>query len=202
MRRRHPVALAALALALLLGGCGVPEDDRPQALASEDVPPDLLDRDPSPVTSLPDSGPTVIVYFLQETPSGVRLAEVERRVRDARLPDDRLAALFAGLDADEPDAGLSTQIPADAVLRDVDTNPEADDVIVDVSGDLLTRIEGEFLSQAFAQIVWTATEPSAGGYTNVRFLVDGVPQPVIDGEGVQQEGAVDRADYSSFSPPR
>jgi spore germination protein GerM len=193
---------AAALLLLLAGGCGVPEDDRPQALAREDLPPDLLDPDPSAETSLPESGPTVVVYFLQETPNGVRLAEVERRVADARTPDDRLAALFAGLDADEPDAGLSTQIPADTVLRDVDTNPEADEVIIDVSGDLLSSIEGRFLSQAFAQIVWTATEPSAGGYTNVRFLVDGVPQSVIDGDGVEQEGSVDRADYSSFSPPR
>ena len=198
---RRLSAVAAL-VALLLGACGLPEDDSPQALAREDLPADLLDPNPSASTSLPDSGRAVVVYFLEDTPNGVRLAEVERRVPDARTPEDRLVALFAGLDEDEPDEGLSTQIPADTVLRSVDTDPDADEVIIDVSGDLLTSIEGEFLSQAFAQIVWTATEPSAGGYTNVRFLVDGVPQSVIDGEGVEKEGAVSRADYSSFSPPR
>lgn len=192
--------LAAPAL-LLAGGCGLPAEERPQALAPEELPDDLLDPNPSATSSLPASGPTVIVYFLQETPNGIRLAPVERRVRDAGTPEDRLAALFAGLDEEEPDEGLSTQIPADTLLRDVQLSRSTDEVTIDVSGDLLS-IQGGSLSQAFAQIVWTATEPSAGAYRNVRFLIDGTPQSILDGDGVEQEGSVTRADYSRFSPPQ
>jgi spore germination protein GerM len=199
MTRRSLVG--GILASLLLLGCGLPEDDGPQAIAPENLPPDLLDPDPGSSTTLPQSAETstVIVYLLEETANGVRLAEVEREVTQANHPRGRLAALFAGLDEDEPDAGLSTQIPADTVLLGVETSAETDEVLVNVSGDLLT-IEGEALAQAFAQIVWTATEPSAGGFNFVRFLVDGTPRTVIDGDGVEQEGAVDRADFSSFSP--
>ena len=60
------------------------------------------------------------------------------------------------------------------MLLDVTTDEEADEVMVDISEDIFT-IEGEALAQAFAQIVWTATEPGAGGYRQVRFSVDGEP---------------------------
>jgi spore germination protein GerM len=200
-RCRWLAALLAALLLLLAGGCGLPEDSSPQALPRENLPPDLLDPNPSASSSVPDSGPTVVVYFLEERQNGVRLARVQRRVPNPRTPEDRLEVLFAGLEPDEPDAGLSTQIPADTVLRGVETDPETDTVIVNVSGDLLTRIEGPALSQAFAQIVWTATEPAAGGYDSVRFLVDGVPRTVIDGDGVERAGPVSRSDYSNFSPP-
>jgi spore germination protein GerM len=191
--------LASTVAALVAAGCGLPADDEPQAIAPDDVPPDLLDPNPGSSTTLPESPgtTTVVVYLLEETAGGVRLAEAEREVRRGGIPDDRLAALFA---VDETEAGLSTAIPADTVLRGVATDEEADEVVINVSGDLLT-IQGDRLAQAFAQIVWTATEPSAGGYNFVRFLVDGASRTVIDGEGVEQEGAVDRADYSNLSPP-
>ena len=60
---------------------------------------------------------------------------------------------------------------------------------------------GEALAQAFAQMVWTATEPEAGGYTQVRFLVDGRPTTVIDGDGFEQD-VVMRRDYSELAPLR
>ncbi len=199
-RRRLAVGLATGVAALLLVACGLPEDDGPQAIAPENLPPDLLDPNPTSSTTQPPSATTrVTVYLLERTPNGIRLAEADRAVARAGVPDERLAALFRGLVEDESDAGLSTQIPTSTVLRGVETNVEADEVVIDVSGDLLS-IEGEALAQAFAQIVWTATEPSAGGFNFVRFLVDGSPRTVIDGEGVEGEGAVDRADYSNFSP--
>ena len=46
--------------------------------------------------------------------------------------------------------------------------------------------------------MWTATEPDAGGYRQVRFLVDGEPTTVLDGDGAEQDGAVTRADYSAL----
>ncbi len=200
IRRALAACLVAVAAGPLLAGCGLPADDSPQAIAPDDVPPDLLDPNPSSSTTVPAGGTEVVIYLLEETANGTRLAEATREVRQAGVPDDRLAALFDGLLRGESDAGLSTQIPADTVLRDVDV--QGDVVVIDVSGDLLSSIQGPALAQAFAQIVWTATEPSAGGHSDVRFLVDGTPGTVIDGEGVQQEGPVSRADYSNLSPRR
>ena len=192
--------LATALAALVLIACGLPADDRPEAIAPDDLPADLLDPNPGSSTTVPEEGTEVVIYLLEETPNGTRLAEATREVQQAGIPDDRLTALFDGLLEGEADAGLSTQIPADTVLRDVDV--QADVVVIDVSSDLLSSIQGEALAQAFAQIVWTATEPSAGGYSDVRFLVDGAPLTVFDGEGVEQEGAVARADYSNLSPRR
>ena len=71
--------------------------------------------------------------------------------------------------------------------------------MIDLSSDIFT-IEGEALAQAFGQIVWTATEPDAGGYRAVRILVDGEPNLVLDGEVANKEGPVTRADYTNLSP--
>ena len=57
------------------------------------------------------------------------------------------------------------------------------------------------LAQAFAQIVWTATEPEAGGYRQVRFSVDGEPTPCSTARAWNQEGPVTRASYDEFAAP-
>jgi len=198
-------AAIAAVLALTVTGCGLPEDGGPQALAPENLPPDLLDPNPGTSTTLQESAgtTTVTVYILEETSGGIRLAPVEREVARAGNPDERvrarLATLFALPHDDELAAGLSTAIPADTVLRRVIVDQEADEVLIDVSGDLLTVV-GDRLAQAFAQIVWTVSERGAGGYNRVRFLIDGASSTVLDGDGVVQEGAVARADYSNLTP--
>jgi spore germination protein GerM len=200
-RWRRLVIWLALAVVVPLGACGLPADDEPQAIAPKDLPGDLLDPNPGPSTTLSESSgtTTVVVYLLEDTAGEVRLVEVEREVTEARTPDERLATLFDGATREETADGLITAIPPNSVLIDVATDPEGLEVIVDVSADLLT-IEGPRLAQAFAQIVWTATEPGAGGFDRVRFLVEGESSTVLDGDGVDKDGSVRRADYSNFSP--
>jgi len=200
---RRSVVAGLLAL-VVLGGCGLPSDDAPQTIAPENVPPDLLDPNPGSSTTLPESAgtTTVTVYLLEETSDGVRLTPVEREVTDASTPDERLRTLFSnGASPEELEAGIRSDIPADTVLMDVTTNRGTNEVVIDLSDDIFA-IEGEALAQAFAQMVWTATEPDAGGYRFVRFLVEGEPTPVPDDELAEQEGAVTRASYSSYSPPQ
>jgi hypothetical protein len=110
-----------------------------------------------------------------------------------------LASLFLGASPDESGRGISSGIPSDTVLRKVTTDKKSDEVMIDLSSDIFT-IEGEALAQAFAQIVWTATEPGSGGFRQVRFSVDGEPTPVLDGDGAEQEGPVRRADYGALAP--
>ena len=204
--RRTVAARAAVAVlagvSLLAAGCGVSADGSPQAIADQDLPAGLLDLNPSSSTTLPESPATttVVVYLLEEgTSAGVRLVPVEREVTEADVPNERLTTLFLGPSEAEMDAGITSAIPTDTVLLDVTTDEEADEVTIDISSDIFT-IEGEALAQAFGQIVWTATEPDAGGYRAVRILVDGEPNLVLDGEVANKEGPVTRADYTNLSP--
>jgi spore germination protein GerM len=187
-------------LLLVTGACGVRADHDPQAIAPQDVPGQLLDPNPSSSTTLPESGATTVpVYLLQETADGVHLVAVKRGVAEAGKPDERLAALFRGAQPEEIEKGLTTGIPADTELLDVSTDEEGAEVTIDISDDLFS-IEGEALAHAFAQMVWTATEPEAGGFRQVRFSVNGEPTTVLDGNGAEQEGAVTRGDYDALSP--
>ena len=75
---------------------------------------------------------------------------------------------------------------------------EAGEMVIDLSADIFD-IEGEALALAFAQIVFTATDPSTD-VRRVRFLVEGVPRSVFDGDGVETAGPVTRRDYVNFDP--
>jgi len=186
----------------LAAGCGVPADGGPQAIARRDLPPDLLDPNPGSSTTLPESAgtTTVPVYLLEETAEGIRLVAVDREVTQATIPNERLAALFGGATSAEAERGISSAIPADTVLLDVTTDEETREVMVDLSEDI-GLVQGEALAQAFAQIVYTATEPAAGGYRQVRFSVDGEPTAVLDGDLVEQDRPVTRADYRDTLAP-
>ena len=203
MTRRPQLALVvATLLVALLGACGITADDGPQPIAANEIPPDLVDPNSgSSTTRSGTGGTTVQVYLLDETPEGVHLVAVDRRVDRADLPDDRLAALFGGATDDEIDAGITTSIPADTVLLGVSASEDDDDdeVMVDISEDIFS-VQSGALAQAFAQIVYTVTEPDAGGFRQVRFSREGEPVPALDGEGVEQEGPVTRADYDSLAP--
>jgi spore germination protein GerM len=203
MRRRISVSLIAGTLLVLaaLGGCGVPADGDPQAIPRADLPPELIDPSLGSSTTLPQSAgtTTVPVYLLEEIADGVRLVAVEREVTQANLPNERLATLFSvGATEAEIADGITSAIPGNTVLLDVTTDPDSREVTIDLSTEL--PIEGEALAQAFAQMVWTATAPEAGGYTQVRFLVEGEPTTVLDGDGAVLERAVLRRDYSEFAP--
>ena len=206
-RRRISVWSLALAVAtfVALGGCGVPADGGPQAIPRSELPPDLLDPNPGSSTTLPESAgtTTVDVFLLDEFSDRVRLVAVPREVTEATTPNERLATLFGGATETEVEQGITSSIPRDTVLLDVTTNPDEREVMIDLSDNIFT-IEGEALAQAFAQIVWTATEQDAGGYRRVLFFVDGEPTTVLLGDGTETEpgSPVSRVDYERFEPDR
>ncbi len=194
MSRR--VVLALMSLLALLGACGLSEDGSPQAIAPENLPPDLLDPNPGTSTTLPESPGTssVSVYFLEQVGGQDRLAEVRREVANPSDPGDRLDALFS----QPTEAGLTTSIPADTRLRAVPVlDADAGELTVDLSSEFLS-IEGPELAKAFAQIVWTVSELDE--VDQVRFLVDGEEIRAQDADGVEQEGAVTRGDYNALAP--
>jgi spore germination protein GerM len=193
--------LALVALLALMGGCGLSEDARPQAIPPENLPPDLLDPNPGSSTTLPESAGTtsVSVYFLEQVGDRERLVSVPREVNDPSSPGERVTALLTQPSATDQAQGFTTSIPADTKLLDVEENPKDKELVLHLSNQLFD-VEGQELAKAFAQIVWTVTEPDAGDFRQVRFIVDSQPIRALDADGVEKEGAVTRADYTALAP--
>lgn len=185
-------------LALVVAGCGVTTDDDPQAIDADDIPAELLDPNPPTSTTVVSTeGTPVPVYLLVRTGTTTRLAPTQREVADPTRPGDRIDALLEPLSPEEQEAGLISSIPSDTVLLDTELIRDEQELVVNLSGALFD-VEGEELARAFAQIVYTVTE--LDGVRQVRFKVDGETFRAPDAEGVEQDGAVTRADYSELAP--
>jgi spore germination protein GerM len=192
--------LTAVVVALLaaLGACGVAENDEPHVIAADEVPPGLLEASPSTSTSV--ASPTVqavTVYYVIQQGEVVRLQGVTREVERADRARDRLAALLAPPTAEEARVGITSSIPPDTELLETQLNAAGDELTIDLSRSLFD-IQGQGLRNAFAQLVWTATE--LPGVERVRFRADGEEFRAPDEEGVEQPGAVSRSDYITLAP--
>ena len=196
-RTAGPAALALVALLVLLAGCGVSADREPRAIDPGDLPADLLDPTPSSSTTLAGSTTAVTVYLLSRTGDETRLVAVRRKVEDANSAGDRISALLAPVSKEEQGDGLMSSIPSDTVLLDTDQIEANHELVVDLSGALFD-VQGKELANAFAQIVWTVSEMA--GIDQVRFRVDGEEYRAPNAEGIEQQGAVTKADYRSLAP--
>ena len=186
---------------LLAAGCGVSADGEPQAIEPANLPPGLLDANPTSSTTLPESDSTtaVKVYFLKRQGDTSVLVPVDRQVKEseANLPGARIAPLFASTTPEEQQNQFTTSIPPGTKLLRAAAPTGTDDLIIDLSSEVFAA-QGQELANAFGQIVWTVTEIE--GITGVRFLRDGVAINAVDDQGVEQVGAVTRADYPSIAP--
>jgi spore germination protein GerM len=160
---------------------------------------ELRNPNPSTSTTLGQSPATtsVHVYYLVQTDSITRLVAVQREVKDSTRPRDRIVALLNPPTPAEEAAGLLTSIPAGTRLLDTKRSANGAELTLDLSRSLFD-IQGEELRNAFAQLVWTATE--LPGVQQVRFLVAGKEFRVPNQDGIEQPGAVSRADYASLAP--
>ena len=198
--QRTLMGLAVVGL-LVVAGCGVAADGEPRRIEASDLPPDLLDPSPPSTTTIPGSTATasVTVYFVLRQGDTTRLAPVRREVAAASRAADRINAILAPTSAEEQRLGLITSIPTDTVLLDTTFVPSDQELIVNLSGALFD-VQGKELANAFAQLVWTVTE--IDGVRQVRFKVDGEAYRAPNAEGVEQDGAVTRADYNALAPLR
>ena len=186
MRSRSDAVLAAVALlvaALLLTGCGVRPDDRPEPVTTAAAPPSDTGN------GSPAAGPRLTVFFVR----GTDLAPVERRTR-ATTTADAIAQLVEGPTRAEVATGIRTALPPEVV--GVDEVLPDDVTTVSVTRGF-TGITGGNQLLAVAQIVWTLTDlPTV---TTVRFVVEGAPVEVPTDGGLTDR-AVGRDDYRSVTP--
>lgn len=188
---RRPITVVLLGLAALTVACGVPEDDHPQELSSEEVPFGLLTTPTT--TSVPETPPdarSAILFFL-EAPD--RLASLTRELESSR-PSTVLETLVSTTSADL-ESGFTTAIPPGTEVLDVDVDDQV--LTIDLSEEF-SSIQGEGAIAAVAQIVFTATE--LPGVHSVAFQVEGEDIQVSDQTGAQQDEPVTRFDYATLSP--
>jgi spore germination protein GerM len=198
----HPRCRRVLLVALVVGllaACGLSENSGPQVIDAAEVPRELLAVSPSSSTTLAASPTTssATVYFLRVTDGVTHLVAVQREVADATRPGDRIIALLGAPTAEEGAAGVISSIPSDTVLLDTDLDETTQELTIELSRSLFD-VQGEELRNAFAQLVWTATELT--GIRRVRFVVDGEEYRAPDEAGIEQPGAVTRSDYRTLAP--
>jgi spore germination protein GerM len=194
--RRRPfvgAAVAAVAVAVALGGCGVSTQDEATITSPDDVPFGLADDTPGqPPSVLTAEGPFARVYLVE--PNGEQLISSTRQVEDGRV-GGVLAALLSGPSPSEADLGVTTALPDDEIVRDVEAN---DGVATVDLAEGFADIDGEAQRVALAQIVYTLTGRT--GISRVVFTLDDRPVEVPRGDGTLSTGSLTRDDYADLEP--
>ncbi len=192
------VLLGTVVLALL-AACGLPASSEPQLIEEAELPSELLTVSPSSSTTLAPTptSTSATVYFLQVVDGITHLVPVQREVANGTRPGDRIIALLGAPSADEAAFGIISSIPADTVLLDTEIDETTQEVTIELSRALFD-VQGAELRNAFAQLVWTATE--LNGIRRVSFVVDGQEYRAPDEAGIEQPGAVTRSDYRTLAP--
>ncbi len=196
-------ALTGVLTALLLGGCGLPQDGQARPLEDSSVPYGLL----APA----DSGGTTSSQQLQLQAAQPRiyLLDAAAALQPAPAPVDtsrevtpagELAALFALLAAGPTErqraAGLSTALAPDVRIDLVQVQGGIADLQLQASP---REPSADRLPLAIGQLVLTAT--TVDGVDGVRIVRDGVPVEVPLPGGALTAGPLRRSDYRELVRP-
>ena len=176
--------------AILLAACGIPTDDKPRTIPSDQVPFDLLATSTtSPATTAQPQTESIDVYLIRDA----KLTTMKRNVAAPPTVGSALAALIQGPRADtEPgltSAVKSTEVQGAQVSASVAT--------VSVTPAFAQRPLEEKI-WALAQIVYTATAIS--DVESVQVVSDNSPIDVPRGDGSETRGLLKRSDYAKLAP--
>ena len=191
MRRR----LLAVALGLVVAGCGIPTGGEPRTIAASDVPYGLASPAPGP-TAAPTPEPLADPSRIFLVDAGDSLVARGREV-DGDSPEERLEALLAALasgpTSEERDEQLSTALPPDVRLRLGEVSEGT--VTIDIDGPAEAP-SGLASRRAVAQIVLSAT--SVPGIDAVRLTLAGEPVEAPLPSGELTSAPLTAADYAGF----
>ncbi|MGY1709322.1 GerMN domain-containing protein [Geodermatophilus sp. SYSU D00758] len=176
-------ALPLLVAAVLLTGCGIPAQNRPELV------PDVAQPPVASGDGAPPAGPRLTVFFVR----GADLAPVERRT-SAATAVAALDLLVEGPTRRESASGIRTALAPEAVAADEAFHPGTTTVSVNRG---FTALNGEDQLLAVAQVVWTLTDLPAVG--SVRFTREGTPIEAPTDAGLTDR-PVTREDYRSVTP--
>ncbi len=164
-------------------GCGIQTDSQPRDVPEEKRA--LRDPDASTANAT-GAGRVYLVspgeqHLLRSVP------------REAVSRQNLMEVLFLGPNGDELSAQYGSAIPPGTGLLSTDSKGNV--LVLDVSSDF-TDLPLQRLTQALAQIVYTATELE--GVQAVELTVDGEPVPWPKGNGSSTTGALRTYDYPGF----
>jgi hypothetical protein len=182
-----------LVLAVVLGACGVPADDKPQAVDIGDDPYGLLAPSTTvqTVTTLPVVTSTQQVFMVRDD----RLMPVNRTVASPATLGLVLASLIQGPTDAETSSGVRTSVGSQASVLSAQVSGGV--ATIDLN-DAFSGLQLHAQILAVAQIVYTAT--AMPGVTSVRISINGTPSSVPRGDGSAAPDALTRADYALVAP--
>ncbi len=187
-RPSRPLAVLALAVALVAGACGIAPQDEATRVDPASVPFGLLEGETS--TTVADAGTAAVVYLSARD----RLIAVDRTVADDADLADLLELVVAGPNEDERSLGITTAVPAGTVASADASRGVALVDLTEAFGDV--RSDEQFL--ALGQVVYTLTgQPGIGG---VQFTLEGEPVSVPLPDGSTTAEPVSRDDFASVAP--
>ena len=142
--------------------------------------------------------PDTVVYFVTTTDGTDFTLERTFRRTGRGGPEDHvrsaIEALVEGPTAAEEQRGLTTALPPDLEVRDVDL---VDDVaVVDLSRELELGGGTALMRARLNQIFYTVTQP--GSIEGVALTIEGRPLEVFGGEGLIVERPWFRSDHSGL----
>ncbi len=187
-RRRAALVVVG---ALLLSGCGVPNDAAPREISRDRVPFGLLDPD-QPSSTVPGPSTARAEIFLV---AADKLVPVTREVAAPATADKAVEALLSGPTNAEAARNLRTAIVTTSGLSA--SAPVAGLVTVELGRAFATSGASSQVL-AVAQLVYTVT--SLPGASRVSFTVAGRSVAVPLGDGTLTNSAVTRADFPVVAP--
>ena len=147
--RRIFTPLLPLAI-LFFSGCGIPQDSSPVSIQST-FPENTT---PQTDTQVSEESRTFTIYLLD---AESRLVPVTRELSGSELRiTDLINELIANPTAAESSMALSTAVPVGLSLDGVSVDGVVAKINFEPGG--LEIVEGEQLTEALAQIVWSVTE--------------------------------------------
>jgi hypothetical protein len=181
---------AAVVVAAMSAGCGLPTADPPERVPARRVPFGLLNADRA-AAPLPARGPVALVYLVERG----RLVSVARHVFGANVAAQGVRLVLAGPTSDEARQGITTDVPSQTRLISLDLIGRV--ATVDLSSEF-GAVGGSDQVLAVAQIVWTLT--SSPAVDAVGFSINGRPVDVPDGSGSLSATPRRRADFPAQAP--
>ena len=147
---------------LIVTGCGIPEDSSPQSIQTI-FPENTIPQVDSPTS---EESRTFRIYLLD---AESRLTPVARELSGSELRiTDLINELIANPTEAETNMSLSTAVPVGLSLDGVSLEGETATINFEPGG--LEIVEGDQLSEALAQIVWSVTE--TGDVTRIIISID------------------------------
>ena len=181
--------LIIIAATLLFVGCGIPEDSSPESIQTT-FPENM---NPQPDTPEGEESRTFLIYLLD---AESRLTPVQRDLPVTELQiTDLINELIANPTEAETNMSLSTAVPVSLSLAGVILEEEIATINFQPGG--LEIVEGDQLTEALAQIVWTVTETG-----DVSFIIISIDQefktwPTPDGG---DQNILTRNQFISYAP--